>query len=61
MAMATVFPSSTERARIEAELIETARYAHRQPRILGTHDYPTRWDEAHHYLDDLLDDWLVAR
>lgn len=59
--MATVFPSATERARIEAELIETARCAARQPYILGTPDYPTRWDQAHVYLDLLLEDWEHAR
>lgn len=59
--MATVFPSSTERVRIEAELIETAHYAARQMHVLGTEALPTRWDEAHHYLDLLLDDWLAAR
>ncbi|GGO86652.1 hypothetical protein GCM10011584_09480 [Nocardioides phosphati] len=59
--MATVFPSATERARIEAELIETAHYAARQQRVIGTSAYPSKWDDAHHLLDDLLDDWLAAR
>lgn len=59
--MATVFPDSRERDRIEAELRETCAYTKRQARILGTVDYPTKWDEGHHYLDLLLEDWEHAR
>lgn len=58
--MATVFPDPAELAVIETELLETAHYAKRQPRIIGTPACPTRWDEAHEYLDGLLEDWQHA-
>lgn len=47
--------------RIEADLVETARHAKRQPYVVGTKKYPSKWDEAHTYLDLLLDDWQAAR
>lgn len=52
---------TTERERIEADLIESARHAKRQPYAFGTVDHPSKWDEAHTFLDLLLDDWQAAR
>ena len=39
-----------------AELLEANRQAKRQPHVMGTEDYPSRWDQWHEWIDLLLDD-----
>lgn len=61
MATETIEPAEPA---TQDELKEALRYASaaakRQPNVLGSKDYPSRWDRAHRHIDELLNQ-LVGR
>lgn len=49
-----------DRAELKEALHHACQAAKRCPYIVGTAEYPSRWDRAHIHVDDLLDQ-IVGR
>lgn len=47
-----VYPTRTE---LEEAIRHANHTAKRAPHVLGTATYPSKWDIAHRYVDELLD------
>ena len=50
----TVITDDTTVLEIEEALGHVNRDAKRCPRVIGTDEYPTRWDMRHRFIDELL-------
>lgn len=52
----TVLTSASSREDIIEALEILGREAHREQHVIGTEDYPSRWDRLHEFIDSLLDE-----
>ena len=57
----TAMIGPTVRADLERRLRAVCFDAKREMPKVGTAEYPTEWDVAHSYLDELLSEWEAAR
>lgn len=60
--MPDLIPVTDETTRAEmADLLAMAnRDTKRLPCVVGSREFPTPWDDAHEFLNELLDDWQAA-